>query len=112
VVLLWMSLCNFRANCRPGAPIIRFMNTHSTPGDGDSDFGPTVPGQRSGEGSGSILPYLANSLKVNPNAGALSLARELRAGSQRKKKNQVEPEPIEPTPPVKAVKLGPGKLIR
>ena len=62
------------------------MHTHSTHADGDSDFGPTVPGHRSGEGSGSILPYLANSLQVNPNAGALSLVRELRAASERKKK--------------------------
>jgi hypothetical protein len=82
------------------------MNTYSTRDD-DSDFGPTVPGQRSGEGSGSILPYLANSLKVNPNAGALSLARELRAASQRKKKNQAPPEAVEPSPPAKTVKPGP-----
>jgi hypothetical protein len=74
----------------------------------DSDFGPTVPGQRSGEGSGSILPYLANSLKVNPNAGALSLARELRGASQRKRKNQAQPEPIEPSPPSKVVKPRPA----
>jgi hypothetical protein len=61
------------------------MNTSSTDPDNSSDFGPTVPGQRSGEGSGSILPYLANSLQVNPNAGALSLAREMRAAAERKK---------------------------
>jgi hypothetical protein len=78
------------------------MNT--TRADEDSDFGPTVPGQRSGEGSGSILPYLANSLKVNPNAGALSLARELRAASQRKKKNQALPDAPGPLPSAKIIK--------
>jgi hypothetical protein len=79
------------------------MNTHSTPAEDDSDFGPTVPGQRSGEGSGSILPYLANSLNVNPNAGALSLSRELRA-AQRKKKNPAQPEPPFVSAPPKVVK--------
>jgi hypothetical protein len=72
------------------------MSTYSTHADDDSDFGPTVPGHRSGEGSGSILPYLANSLKVNPNAGALSLARELRAAKEQKKKDQAEPTPPVP----------------
>lgn len=60
------------------------MNTYSTHAD-ESDFGHTMPGQRSGEGCSSILPYLANSLRVNPNAGALSLARELRIAAERKK---------------------------
>ena len=66
------------------------MTTHLIRAGEDSDFGPTVPGHRSGEGSGSILPYLANSLKVNPNAGALSLAREMRAATERKKKAQAQ----------------------
>lgn len=78
------------------------MNTHSTGAADPSDFGPTVPGHRSGEGSGSILPYLENSLKVNPNLGALSLAPELRAASDRKKKIQAEPAPA--VPPAKAAK--------
>jgi hypothetical protein len=69
------------------------MNTSSTDPDDQSDFGPTVPGQRSGEGSGSILPYLANSLQVNPNAGALSLAREMRAAAERKKKQTPSADP-------------------
>ena len=62
------------------------MNTYVHHVHDDSDFGPTVPGHRSGEGSGSILPYLANSLRVNPNAGALSLAGELRIAAERRKK--------------------------
>ena len=82
------------------------MTTYPTHTDEDSDFGPTVPGHRSGEGSGSILPYLANSLKVNPNAGALALARELRAESQRKEKKrpQADPDPGAPLAPASAVK--------
>jgi hypothetical protein len=79
------------------------MNTYSTHGDDDSDFGPTVPGQRSGEGSGSILPYLANSLKVNPNVGAPPIARDLVASAKRRKKNpaQAQAEPGAPLPPAK-----------
>jgi hypothetical protein len=86
------------------------MNTNVTPADNDSDFGPTVPGQRSGEGSGSILPYLANSLKVNPNAGALSLARELHNRSKPAKNTSAQLEtptavpPVKPAKPVKPVK--------
>jgi hypothetical protein len=45
------------------------MNLHESSSEDDSDFGHTVPGFRSGEGSRSILPYLKNSLKVNPNHG-------------------------------------------
>jgi hypothetical protein len=84
------------------------MTTYSTHTDEDSDFGPTVPGHRSGEGSGSILPYLANSLKVNPNAGALSLARELRAASESKQKKRPQTDsnsdPAAPLPPATPVK--------
>jgi hypothetical protein len=77
------------------------MDTPSTHLEDDSDFGPTVPGQRSGEGSGSILPYLANSLNVNPNLGALSLARGARAVSPHKKKNPTRVDPAAPLAPVK-----------
>jgi hypothetical protein len=80
------------------------MNTNVTPADKDSDFGPTVPGQRSGEGSGSILPYLANSLKVNPNAGALSLTRELRNRSKPASKTSAQLKSAAAAPPVKPVK--------
>ena len=78
------------------------MTPSTTGASDDSDFGPTVPGHRSGEGSGSILPYLANSLKVNPNAGALSLARELRAASLRKKKGPAQAQPVPPVRPPKS----------
>jgi hypothetical protein len=74
------------------------MTTCTGHAEHDSDFGPTVPGRRSGEGSSSILPYLANSLKVNPNAGALSLAREVRAVAERKKK-PVAPDETVPIAP-------------
>jgi hypothetical protein len=70
----------------------------------DSDFGPTVPGHRSGEGSSSILPYLANTLKVNPNTGALSLAREVRANAERKKKPLPANETVPAPPAVKRAK--------
>jgi hypothetical protein len=85
------------------------MKTHFTHADNDSDFGPTVPGQRWGEGSGSILPYLANSLKVNPNAGALPLARQSRAGSKGPKKGPAQPPSASPMPPMPPK---PGKPVR
>ena len=81
------------------------MNKYLTPADNDSDFGPTVPGQRSGEGSGSILPYLAKSLKVNANAGSISLAHEMRAAAKRNTTSTAQAEPGT-TPPTKPVKPG------
>jgi hypothetical protein len=86
---------------RHAAAIIARMKMSSSDPGHPSDFGPTVPGQRSGEGSGSILPYLANSLQVNPNAGALSLAREMRAAAQRKK------NPTAPGTDAKAAPISP-----
>jgi hypothetical protein len=86
------------------------MNRYSTHTDDDSDFGPTVPGQRSGEGSGSILPYLANSLKVNPNIGALPIAREPSAGTKRLKKSPAQPGTVAPSPPTKPAK--PARRVR
>jgi len=83
------------------------MNTYSNDPDDQSDFGPTVPGHRSGEGSGSILPYLANSFQVNPNAGALSLAKEIRATAERKKKQMPNMDPkAAPIAPVVRPKPG------
>lgn len=79
-------LCNIRVGTGPFITNNSFMDTHPTQEHDDSDFGHTVPGHRSGEGSGSILPYLANSLRVNPNVEALSLARDIRIAAERKKK--------------------------
>jgi hypothetical protein len=81
------------------------MSTSSTDPDKHSDFGPTVPGQRSGEGSGSILPYLANSLQVNPNAGALSLAREI----AKRKKRKALPDGNPKTAPIHPARPKPGR---
>jgi len=75
------------------------MNKFLTPADNDSDFGPTVPGQRWGEGSSSILPYLANSLKGNPNLSSLALARQVRAASKAQNKSPAKPEAAPPEPP-------------
>ena len=86
------------------------MSTSSTDPDIQSDFGPTVPGQRSGEGSGSILPYLANSLQVNPNAGALSLAREMRAAAERKKR-QTPPGADAKAAPISPVRPKPSRKL-
>jgi hypothetical protein len=80
------------------------MNTRFSHADNDSDFGPTVPGHRSGEGSGSILPYLAKSLKVNPNADALLLAHQSRAASIPRKKTSPQVKAPAPVPPPKPVK--------
>jgi hypothetical protein len=79
---------NFPVNAGPDAANNADMANFPTSAHDQSDFGPTEPGHRSGEGSGSILPYLANSLKVNPNAGALSLARELAQARRHKDKKK------------------------
>jgi hypothetical protein len=96
--------CNFGIMASPNHDNNSSMNRYSSHTDDDSDFGHTVPGQRSGEGSGSILPYLANSLKVNPNIGALPIARESGAGAKRRKKSPAQAGPVAPSLPTKPTK--------